>query len=56
MQQAGEGGSIEIVVDPPGQALDAVKHLGGQAPFPMRLPCHEQQALIAEEGYPARRF
>ena len=30
--------------------------LGGQAPFLMRLPCHEQQALIAEERYPARRF
>src|SRR3990170_8554210 len=56
MQQTGEGGLDEIVVDPLGQALDAVKQRRGQAALILRLPCHEQEALIAEEGYPAGRL
>src|SRR3990172_11808250 len=56
MQEAGEGGLDEIVVDTLGQALDAGKQRRGQAALIMRLPCHEQEALIAEEGYPAGRL
>src|SRR3990172_10601717 len=56
MQETGEGGLDEMVGDPLGQALDAAKQRCGQAPFLMRLPCHEPEALIAKEGHPARIF
>lgn len=56
MQEAWEGGLDEIVVDPLGQALDAAEHRRGQAAVLVRLPCHEQKALIAEEGHPAARL
>ena len=52
MQQAGEGRLDQIIVDPLGEPLDAAEHRSGQAALRMRLPGHEQQAVVAEERHP----